>query len=140
MRCVEATSANAPEAERSAERQMKAKANDAAQRRVGVNAIGRVQTDVDRVSEGQWPLFAPWLHTYALPVFAVLAVVLALGWGAVCRWLADVDEYVATTLACAWRVLRSAARPARRVRPDDDHGPRRLFGLAFESRPPPLAA
>jgi hypothetical protein len=99
-----------------------------------------LQTDFDRVYEGRWPLLAPWLHTYALPVFAVLAVVLALGWGAARRWLAELDQYTAATVACARRLLRGIVPPARRVRPDDDHGPRRLFGLAFESRPPPLLA
>ena len=99
-----------------------------------------IDTDADRVYAGRWPLLAPWLHTYALPVFAVLAVVLALGWGAVRRWLAEYDRYAAATLACARRLLRTGALPARRVRPVDDHGPRRLFGLAFESRPPPFTA
>ena len=34
----------------------------------------------DSMVDGRWPLFAPWLHTYALPVFAVVAVVVALAW------------------------------------------------------------
>src|SRR5919202_4087953 len=41
-----------------------------------------LQTDVNRVADGQWPLLAPWLHTYALPVFAVLSVIVAIGWRA----------------------------------------------------------
>src|SRR5204862_7661317 len=45
------------------------------------------QNDAQRLSQGRWPLLAPWLHTYALPVFAVLAILLALGWGAVRDWL-----------------------------------------------------
>jgi hypothetical protein len=98
-----------------------------------------LQTDADRLSEGHSLLLAPWLHTYALPVFAVLSVLLALGWGAVRRWLADVENYAAASFACARRMLRAPA-PARRARPTDDRGPRRLFGLAFESRPPPLLA
>jgi hypothetical protein len=98
-----------------------------------------VQTDVDRVSAGRWPLLAPWLHTYALPVFAVLAVLVALGWGAVARWLAEVDDYAAATFARARRILRTLAPPVpRRPLADGDRTPRRLFGLAFESRPPPL--
>ena len=30
--------------------------------------------DTESVVAGRWPLLAPWLHTYALPVFALLAV------------------------------------------------------------------
>jgi hypothetical protein len=97
------------------------------------------QNDAERLSQGRWPLLAPWLHTYALPVFAVLAILLALGWAAVRDWLAEVEHFAAATRARAGRILRPAA-PARRSRPADDHAPRRLFGLAFESRPPPRPA
>jgi hypothetical protein len=92
------------------------------------------------LTEGRWPALAPWLHTYALMVFAVLAVVVALGWSAVRNWLADAEQYAAATVAFVSRILRVAAGPLRQYRPDDDHGPRRLFGLAFESRPPPQTA
>jgi len=92
------------------------------------------------LTEGRWPALAPWLHTYALIVFAVLAILLALGWGIVRNWLADVEEYAAATVAFAQRILRTVTAPPQIYRPDDDHGPRRLFGLAFESRPPPLSA
>src|SRR5438067_10756646 len=98
-----------------------------------------VQHDAERHSHGPWPLLSPWLHTYALPVFAVLALLLALGWGAVRDWLADVEGYAAATFARARRILRPVTR-FRGPRPDDDRAPRRLFGLAFESRPPPLRA
>jgi hypothetical protein len=98
-----------------------------------------VQNDATRLPHGRWPLLAPWLHTYALPTFAVLAVLLALGWAAVRDWLTDVEHYAAATLARAVRILRPVAR-ARRARPADDRAPRHLFGLAFESRPPPLPA
>lgn len=98
-----------------------------------------IQTDVERVAVGQWPLFAPWLHTYALPVFAVLAVFVALGWGVVARWLAEADRYAAATFARVRRILSgNAPVPVRRARPTDARGPRTLFGLSFESRPPPL--
>jgi len=96
-----------------------------------------LENDAQRVSHGRWPLLAPWLHTYALVVFAVLAILVALGWGAVRDWLAEVDEYVAAALAHVRRILRAAAGPPCRSRPTDDRGPRRQFGLAFESRPPP---
>jgi hypothetical protein len=98
-----------------------------------------VQTDYDRVSQGRWPLLAPWLHTYALPVFAVLAILLAIGWAAVRDWLADVESYAFATLARIHRFLPGASPPPR-PRHTDDRAPRRLFGLAFESRPPPLPA
>jgi hypothetical protein len=92
------------------------------------------------LTEGRWPALAPWLHTYALMVFAVLAIVVALGWTAARNWLADAEEYAAATVAFVSRILRVAAAPLRQYLPDDDHGPRRLFGIAFESRPPPLTA
>ncbi len=90
------------------------------------------------LTEGRWPALAPWLHTYALIVFAVLAIVLALGWGAVRDWLADVEEYAAATVAFVHRILRAVTAAPHPYRPTDNRGPRRLFGLAFESRPPPL--
>jgi hypothetical protein len=96
-----------------------------------------LQNDGMRLSRGGWPSLAPWLHTYALPVFAVMAILLALGWGAVRDWLADVECYAAATFARAQRMLRPM-KPFRRPRPADDRAPRHLFGLAFESRPPPL--
>ena len=98
-----------------------------------------IQNDAERLSHGRWPLLAPWLHTYALPVFAVLAILLAIGWAAVRDWLADVEGYVSATLARACRIV-PVPPPGPRTRHSDDRAPRRLFGLAFESRPPPLPA
>jgi hypothetical protein len=100
-----------------------------------------LQTDVERLAGGRWPLLAPWLHTSALPVFAVLAVVAAVGWHAVTAWVAEYEQYAEATLACARRMLRPST-PAllpRRANPTTILAPRSLFGLAFESRPPPLA-
>lgn len=98
-----------------------------------------VQTDAEQLSAGRWPLLAPWLHTSALPVFAVLAVVAAVAWSAVAGWLADYERYVEAVAAQARRAVGRglrAPRPAEcSLRP-----PRLLFGLAFESRPPPVAA
>jgi hypothetical protein len=99
-----------------------------------------VQDDAARLSQGRWPLLAPWLHTYALPVFAVLSLALALAWGVVRDWVVEIERYAAATLkraACTARVAPAFPWPrrARRERP-----PRARFGLAFESRPPPLAA
>ena len=95
-----------------------------------------VQTDAEQLSSGRWPLLAPWLHTSALPVFAVLAVLVAIGWGIVAGWLAAYERFAEAAVAHANRAAQvSAAAPAHATtaaRP-----PRRLFGLAFESRPPP---
>jgi hypothetical protein len=99
-----------------------------------------IQDDAMRLSTGRWPLLAPWLHTYALPVFAVCSLLLALGWGAVRSWLADVERYAASTLARATRLLQAAAPPVRRRLAGDERAPRRLYGDVFESRPPPLPA
>ena len=56
-------------------------------------------------------------------------------------WLHDVEDYVERTFARVRRILTSATRVAAAThRPTDDTAPRRRFGLAFESRPPPLTA
>ena len=98
-----------------------------------------VQTDAERLSTGRWPLLSPWLHTSALPVFAVLAVLVAVVWGAVAGWLADYERFAEATVAHAHRAVRTSQTvPVRRA--TDARAPRRLFGLAFESRPPPVPA
>jgi len=100
-----------------------------------------VQTDAERLAVGRWPLLAPWLHTSALPVFAVLSVVVALGWSAACRWLAAYERYAEAAVARACRHLAGpVAPPVAHPVADEQVTPRRLFGLAFESRPPPLPA
>src|SRR3954453_16759776 len=99
-----------------------------------------VHANADALVDGRWALLDPWLHTYALPVFAVVAVLVALAWR-FAGWLHEIEEFAHRTLARARRILTAAVRvAAQHVRPVDDHGPRRRFGLAFESRPPPLAA
>ena len=60
-----------------------------------------VQTDTEQAASGRWPLFAPWLHTSALPVFAVLAVLVALAWSAVASLAARVRALRARTPAPA---------------------------------------
>jgi hypothetical protein len=97
-----------------------------------------VQADAERLSVGRWWLVAPWLHTSALPVFAVLSVLVALLYGAVARWLADYETYARETAARAARA-ETAALPVPHA-PLDTPSPRTLFGLAFESRPPPVPA
>lgn len=104
------------------------------------SVIYLVQADAEGAEVGRWPLLSPWLHSSALPVFAVLSVVCAVVWSAVREWLAEFEEYVQATVA---RALRLAGRAALHVpRPSVllAAPPRRIFGLAFECRPPPFAA
>jgi hypothetical protein len=106
------------------------------------SVIYLVHADVEEAAAGRWPLFAPWLHTYALPTFAVLSVAVAALWR-VAGWLHDVEEYAASTIAHARRILTAAfaALPAPHVRAGaTDAAPRHRFGISFESRPPPQPA
>jgi hypothetical protein len=99
-----------------------------------------VHADVDYATAGHWASFEPWLHTYALPVFAVLALAVAMAWR-LASWLYELEDFADRSLARARRVLAVVRRLVPRfARPTDDSGPRRRFGLAFESRPPPLSA
>jgi hypothetical protein len=107
---------------------------------VGTSLLFLVQTDAERVSTtGEWPVFAPWLHTSALPVFAVLSVIVAVVYSAVARWLADYERYAHATAA---RASRQRGRPPAASHPKAHHDvpPRGLFGVAFEVRPPPAPA
>jgi hypothetical protein len=99
-----------------------------------------VHADVQGLAEGRWPLLSPWLHTYALPVFAAMSVLVAIAWR-FASWVHAVEDYAVRTIARVRR-LRGAALRARTAHPraGDDSAPRRRFGLAFESRPPPLPA
>src|ERR671930_1051800 len=99
-----------------------------------------VQTDAEQAASGRWPLLWPWLHTSALPVFAVLSVLVALAWGAVSRWLNEYERYARDTCARAERLSCAAVLPREQPRDKVSLPPRKLFGLAFESRPPPLLA
>ena len=81
---------------------------------------------------------SPWFHTSALSVFAVLSVLVALLYGAVSRWLSDYERFAEEIAAAARSLLRMLRAPSNpRARSECDP-PRRLFGLAFESRPPPV--
>jgi hypothetical protein len=102
-------------------------------------SIFLMQTDAERISTGRWPLLAPWLHTSALPVFAVLAVVIAFVYGVVARWLGDYETYARETAADASRVCGGFAAVQPR-RSHDETPPRSRFGLAFDCRPPPVTA
>jgi hypothetical protein len=96
-----------------------------------------LQTDAERITSGRWPLLAPWLHTSALPVFAVLAVAVAVVYSLVIRWLHELERTVAELSAVQPRAAEPDAPRRALATPAN---PRRLFGLAFESRPPPLTA
>jgi hypothetical protein len=99
-----------------------------------------VHADTESAVAGRWPLLAPWLHTYALPVFALLAVLVALAWR-LASFLHEIEEFADRTLARVRRVLARVGRVRHQhPRADDDTAPRRRFGLSFESRPPPLHA
>jgi hypothetical protein len=99
-----------------------------------------LQTDGEQAASGRWPLLAPWLHSSALPVFAVLAVLVALAWSAVASWLREYERYAEDTCARAGRIGRRAEPPRPAHARTTAAAPRELFGLAFECRPPPLPA
>jgi hypothetical protein len=103
------------------------------------SGIYLVQVDLEQAgAPGRWPLLAPWLHTSALPFFAVLAVLVALAWHAVAGFLSEYEEYAHATLALG---LRAAARRSLCVvrRLTAVAPPRSLLvPAASGSRPPPL--
>ena len=99
-----------------------------------------VHVDAEQAASGNWPLIWPWLHSSALPVFAVLSVLVALAWGAVSRWLNEYERYAEDTCARANRLATAAIAPQVQRGTPVILSPRKLFGLAFESRPPPLTA
>ena len=98
-----------------------------------------VQVDAEGLSAGRWPLLAPWLHTAALPVFAVLSVVVAVMYRAVESWFSDYETYARDTAARACS-LAVAGLPVPHPAVAELVRPRSLFGLAFEVRPPPAPA
>jgi hypothetical protein len=99
-----------------------------------------VQTDLERISTGRWPLLAPWLHGSALPVFAVLSVLAALVYRGCERWLADYERYSRETVAFAYRLAAHTPEPAPTYATTDSPPPRFLHGVVLSSRPPPLPA
>jgi len=100
------------------------------------SGIYLAQTDSERFAAGKWPLFSPWLHTSALSVFAVLSVLVAVLYRVVGRWLRDYERLAARATAGVPHAY--AALVWHDV--TEHVPPRRLFGLSFESRPPPVAA
>ncbi len=99
-----------------------------------------VHVDAIHLAGGRWALFFPWVHTSALPVFAVLSIVVAVVWGAVERWLTAYERYAEAAAARARSLDRRLAEPAAFPQIALAVPIRRLFGLVFDSRPPPLAA
>jgi hypothetical protein len=95
-----------------------------------------VQSD----AEGRVLTFAPWLHSSALPVFAVLSVLVALLYRGASRWLADYESYAKETAAYARSLTAGRPLALQRRVTFDAVPPRRLYGLSFESRPPPVPA
>lgn len=97
-----------------------------------------VPTSTGEITAGCWPLVAPWLHTQALPVFAVLAVVIAVLWRTISRWLAALERYGERLQHIIRSVEGALCSPrhssAARL------APRALFGGSFQSRPPPAPA
>ncbi len=104
------------------------------------SVIFLVQTDAEGAELGRWPLLSPWLHSSALPAFAVISVVCALVWSAVRNWLADYEEHAQAIVARAKRLAGRSPLPLVRPRVEIVIALRRIFGLSLESRPPPLAA
>ncbi len=79
------------------------------------------------------------VHSSALPVFAVLAVVVAALYRTAERFLGDYERIAARAVELLDR-FASRREPPAWPHPADVVPPRRLFGLAFESRPPPAPA
>jgi hypothetical protein len=104
------------------------------------SGIYLVQCDAERLADGRWALLFPWVHTSALPVFAVLSVLAAVAWRAVGRWLTEYEGYAESVAVRARLLAPGKARIAQFPLLADGLSPRRLFGLSFESRPPPLPA
>jgi hypothetical protein len=105
---------------------------------VATSLIYLLQMHAEGISTGRGPMLAPWLHTSALPVFAVLSVLVALLYRTVERWLSAYESYALESAARASRLSAEPSKP--RVPLADLFTPRSLFGLAFEVRPPPLPA
>ncbi|HEX7582510.1 MAG TPA: hypothetical protein VF321_05430 [Gaiellaceae bacterium] len=101
-------------------------------------SIYLVQADAEQIAAGSRHLLGPWLHSSALPVFAVLSVIVAVVFRTVELWLSDYEELAADAIELVRR-LTSSTVVVRRWLVSARRAPRSLFGLAFESRPPPLS-
>ena len=92
-----------------------------------------VTSGVDLAQMGSYAV----LHSSALPVFAVLSVFVAVLFRGVELWLRDYERLAAHTVAFVRKLL---VERTTQVHTLVICTPRSLFGLAFESRPPPLPA
>jgi hypothetical protein len=99
-----------------------------------------VHADLNHVAGGRWALFFPLIHSSALPIFAVVSVLLALVWGVVQRWLADYEQFVEDAARLARSLTRARAPKTSFPQVLVAVPPRRLFGLVLDSRPPPFPA
>lgn len=97
-----------------------------------------VPTSTAELGSGCWPILAPWIHTPALPIFAIIAVLIALVWRTLSRWLEALEGYSRGLQALLRRLVRPLARRHRTGAPFAS--PRSRFGVSFECRPPPLDA
>jgi hypothetical protein len=107
---------------------------------VGTASIYLLQTDAESAEAGRLTFLSPWLHSSALPVFAVLAVLVAVLFRAVAAWLGEYETIAAEAVAFARRLTSRGAVPAPHFHLAASRAPRSRFGIAFESRPPPLVA
>lgn len=96
---------------------------------VGTTCVYLAQTNAEHAA----------LHSSALPVFAVLAVLVAVLHRTAELWLGDYERIAALAVALMQRVATHRP-PLERTSDAGAVPPRRLFGLAFESRPPPAPA
>jgi hypothetical protein len=106
------------------------------------SAIYLLQADLEAgLGEGRWPVLAPLLHTSALPVFAVLSVVVAVLWGIVAGWLREYESHAHATLERG-RLLVAGLRAVVVPRPAADlRTPLvRMLAGSLHQRPPPAAA
>lgn len=97
---------------------------------VGTTAVFLLQTNAEHAA----------VHSSALPVFAVLSVLTAVVWRGVARWLADYESYARESVAHAWALAAGAPTLVPRRPRAGEVAPRRLHGVCFESRPPPVPA
>jgi hypothetical protein len=97
-----------------------------------------VHADTESAVAGRWPLLAPWLHTYALPVFALLAVLVALAWR-LAGFLHEIEAFATARRAWSAESSRrsSGCGNATHARPTTTRR-RGRFGLFRVTSSPPL--
>jgi hypothetical protein len=96
---------------------------------LGTTAVFLLQTNAEHGA----------VHSSAIPIFAVLAVFVAVIYRSAERWLGDYERIAAVAVALCQRVA-THREPVDCAASAEAASPRRLFGIAFESRPPPAPA